>query len=156
MTEIKNKNHSNQTDKAGHVDSDFYSSFISATPAAPGKQLQKAIIHDVIEWINAHQGEHLEVEVISKISGYSRWHLMRVFKEQTGTHLGVFLREKKIMMALKEIITTRKSMTMIALDAGFDGPQSFSRTFKNKFNLTPTQIRKKAIYYFNKNGWITN
>ena len=60
-------------------------------------------IHSILDWIEDNLESPLSLEKVSERSGYSKWHLQRMFKE---THsLGQYIRSRKmteIAQKLKE------------------------------------------------------
>ncbi|HHX3736071.1 TPA: helix-turn-helix domain-containing protein, partial [Klebsiella variicola] len=49
-----------------------------------------AIIQDLIDWIDNHLDSRLDIDTVARRSGYSKWHLQRIFKEHTGQPLGEY------------------------------------------------------------------
>lgn len=45
-------------------------------------------ITDLIEWIDNNLEEKLDINTVAGRAGYSKWHLQRMFKRQTGYALG--------------------------------------------------------------------
>ena len=43
-----------------------------------------AFMHDLLDWIDNNLDSRLDIETVSRRSGYSKWHLQRLFKEHTG------------------------------------------------------------------------
>lgn len=45
---------------------------------------QASIIHDLLDWLESHLDQPLALDNVAAKSGYSKWHLQRMFKEVTG------------------------------------------------------------------------
>lgn len=43
-------------------------------------------IHSILDWIEDNQESPLSLEKGSRRSGYSKWHLQRMFKKETVFH----------------------------------------------------------------------
>jgi AraC-like DNA-binding protein len=43
-----------------------------------------AFIHDLLDWIDNNLDSRLDIDTVARRSGYSKWHLQRMFKEHTG------------------------------------------------------------------------
>ena len=41
-------------------------------------------IHSILDWIEDNLESPLSLEKVSERSGYSKWHLQRMFKKETG------------------------------------------------------------------------
>jgi len=69
-------------------------------------------------------------------------HLCRTFKKLTGYTVIQYINILKIQKACDLLHETRKSITEIALDCGFNSTMYFCKTFKAILNITPTDYRK--------------
>lgn len=69
-------------------------------------------------------------------------HLCRTFKKLTGYTVIQYINLLKVRRACRLLYETRKSITEIALDCGFNSTMYFCKTFKSILNLTPTEYRK--------------
>ncbi len=68
--------------------------------------------------------------------------LCRTFKKLTGYTVIQYINILKIQKACDLLHETRKSITEIALDCGFNSTMYFCKTFKAILNITPTDYRK--------------
>lgn len=69
-------------------------------------------------------------------------HLCRTFKKLTGYTIIQYINILKIQKACDLLHNTKKSITEIALDCGFNSTMYFCKTFKAFLNITPTEYRK--------------
>ncbi len=53
-------------------------------------------IHSILSWIEENLESPLSLEKVSERSGYSKWHLQRMFKKETGHSLGHYIRSRKL------------------------------------------------------------
>lgn len=53
-------------------------------------------IHSILSWIEDNLESPLSLEKVSERSGYSKWHLQRMFKKETGHSLGQYIRSRKL------------------------------------------------------------
>ncbi len=87
----------------------------------------------------------LTVNYCAKKMNMSPNYLGDVLKDETGIsakqHINDFLIEK----AKTNILGTNNSISEIAYDFGFEYPQSFTKLFKSKTGLTPTQFRDMKV-----------
>jgi len=60
----------------------------------------------------------------------------------TGQSTQQHIQEKLIDKAKEKLSTTVLSVSEIAYELGFDYPQSFSKLFKAKTNLSPLEFRQ--------------
>ena len=64
-----------------------------------------------------------------------------MLKTITGKSTQQFIQDKLIDAAKVKLSTTNLSIGEIAFNLGFEHPQSFSKLFKNKTNVTPLEFR---------------
>ncbi|WP_258101072.1 helix-turn-helix domain-containing protein [Marinoscillum pacificum] len=82
------------------------------------------------------------VQQLSADLGISPSYLRRLLKTLTGQSPQQLIHEKLIEKAKEELTTTELSVSEIAYKLGFEQPQSFSRLFKIKTNISPLEFRK--------------
>ncbi|WP_312545274.1 helix-turn-helix domain-containing protein, partial [Pantoea eucalypti] len=92
--------------------------------------IKKKHINDLVEWIEAHLTDDINIDQITLKSGYSKWHMQRMFKEMTGQTLAAYTRKRRLTMAAMALRLTRMTLIDIAVRFGFDNQQNFTRVFK--------------------------
>lgn len=68
-------------------------------------------------------------------------YLSRLLKTLTGQSTKQFIQDKVIELAKEKLSTTDLSANEIAYGLGFEHPQSFSKLFKNRVNMSPLEFR---------------
>lgn len=68
-------------------------------------------------------------------------YLSRLLRTLSGQSTQQFIHDKIIERAKERLSTTHLSISEIAYELGFEHPQSFTKLFRNKTNLSPTQFR---------------
>lgn len=81
------------------------------------------------------------VQYISEKLNISPNYLSRLLKTLTGQSTKQFIQDKLIDFAKEKLSTTDITINEIAYELGFEYPQSFSKLFKAKTNLTPMEFR---------------
>ncbi|CAM3411706.1 AraC family transcriptional regulator [Rouxiella silvae] len=102
----------------------------------------ESIVSELLDWIEHNLDQSLTLDTIAAKSGYSKWHLQRLFKSFTGQTLGTYTRQRRLTMAATELRLTQNSVLRIADKYQFDSQQTFTRTFKKQFNTTPAVYRR--------------
>ncbi|NDL63166.1 helix-turn-helix domain-containing protein [Enterobacteriales bacterium SAP-6] len=113
---------------------------------------QKVIIQDLKEWLENNLDKSLSLDHVAAKSGYSKWHLQRMFRNVTGDALGTYIRTRRLSRAASELCLKDHSILDIALQSGFDSQQSFSRAFKRQFSQTPGAYRSQKTYPYQAEG----
>lgn len=92
----------------------------------------------VLRYLNLHLGESIPVDRLARQFYISKFYLMRRFKEETGYTIHGYLTEKRLILA-KEKIASGLSLGQAAEDCGFGDYSSFSRAYKKRFGVSPTE-----------------
>ena len=80
---------------------------------------------------------------LSGILDLSESQLYRKLKALNGKSVSIFIRDVRLFAAKRLIEGTSLNISQIAYQCGFNDPAWFSRTYKTKFGVSPSQNRKK-------------
>lgn len=108
--------------------------------------IRKIIFHDILEWIEENLYLNPDIDLIAKVSGYSKRHVQSIFKNHTGVSIGHYIKERRLSQAALLIRLTKKSIFNIAMDLNYSSQQTFHRAFVNKFGCTPLSFRKLSYF----------
>lgn len=101
----------------------------------------------VFDYIDRHMGDELTLEQLSQVANFSKYHFQRQFSEYTGIGVFKYVQLMRLKRASYRLVFNRLERIIdIALDAGFENPESFSRAFKNTFGQTPSEFRKNPAW----------
>ena len=100
-------------------------------------QLQKGI-----NYIETRLDGPIALEDVAREAGMSQWHFQRIFKALTNETLKTYIRLRRLSMAFEKIISTDARLIDVALEAGFESQESFTRAFHTVFGITPAEARK--------------
>ncbi|VAO14622.1 Regulatory protein SoxS [Klebsiella pneumoniae] len=99
------------------------------------------IIQTLIEWIDDHIDQPLNIDIVARKSGYSKWYLQRMFRTVMHQTLGDYIRQRRLLLAAEALRTTQRPIFDIAMDLGYVSQQTFSRVFRREFDRTPSDYR---------------
>ncbi len=102
-----------------------------------------AAIRELIAYISENYREHITLESLAQISNLSESKLSRTFRRVTGMSCIDYVIEHRLLTSLDMLLSTGKSVLEIAYDSGFNNISYFNRMFKKRFNVTPTEIRRR-------------
>jgi AraC family transcriptional regulator len=104
-------------------------------------------INKVIDFIGKHIDDELTLDQLSRISCFSKYHFHRLFTAHTGLSLRQYIRWLRLKRAAYQLITDRdKTIMEIALDAGFESHESFTRAFKQTCRMNPSDFRFQSSW----------
>ncbi len=98
----------------------------------------------ICKYINEHGSEDLTLDTVVEISGFSKSHFIRLFKDFTGVTYYEYLQKRRMTNAELLLIDTGDSVADIAMRSGYNSLATFNRVFKDSHSCTPTEYRKKA------------
>lgn len=120
--------------------------FDAGAPLAPvgARTALDRLRHKAIGFIDSHLGDpSLDVEQIAAHCQVSERYLHAAFAA-ANTKIGSHIREARLLAcqsALRNPALARTAVTDIALHWGFNDPAHFSRAYKTRFGLPPSQDR---------------
>ncbi|MBB3059255.1 helix-turn-helix domain-containing protein [Microbulbifer rhizosphaerae] len=106
---------------------------------------QRVSIDSAITYIRQEYAEKLDVNILSEISHYSKFHFQRLFSEVTGETWSEYLLRVRLLNASNKLIQTQEKINDIAIGSGFVTQTGFLKAFKKYYSLTPTRYRQ--TYY---------
>jgi AraC family transcriptional regulator len=95
-----------------------------------------------IDYIEAHLDDDLTLHDVGRAAGLSAWHFQRSFKALTNETLKGYIRGRRLARAGSSLVDGRERIIDIALAAGYDTQESFSRAFKQHYGATPGAYRR--------------
>ena len=95
----------------------------------------------VIEYINDNYLNKISLDSVASISGFSKSHLFKLFKDKFNYSPYHYYMLVKINKAEELIKKNKTSITEIALELGFSDIQSFSKIFKKYKGISPKQVK---------------
>lgn len=111
------------------------------TPTTPRNWLQKSQ-----EYMDMHFAENISIKDVAKYVGIHRSYFTASFVNEVGVTPGKYLLSLKMNRAIELISEKTHTITEIALSLGYSDLYSFSRAFKNHYNVSPNQyLTKESI-----------
>lgn len=105
-------------------------------------------LEQAVSYIEEHLDEPLTVEAVAQAAGYSYYHLTRQFTAVLGESVGSYIKKRRLAEAAKKLLYTKSKVITIALAAGFDSAEAFSRAFKLVYQVSPRDYRKNQLDIF--------
>jgi AraC-like DNA-binding protein/mannose-6-phosphate isomerase-like protein (cupin superfamily) len=94
-------------------------------------------------YIDEHYAEGFDVETLARVAYVTPSYLSRLFKKHLGTTPMCYRNAVRVEKAKHLLLIKSASVEEIADVLGFEDTKYFSRLFKSKTSLTPTQFRRK-------------
>lgn len=103
---------------------------------------QTNMVHNLIQLIEEKIQENLDLDVLEKETGFSKYYMDRLFKAMTGQTLMNYVRGRRLTLSLNELENTHLNIIDIAQEYQFSYEQTYIRAFKQQFHVTPAQYRR--------------
>lgn len=97
----------------------------------------------VMDYIDTHYMEDLNLEEIASTFGFSKYHFSRLFKQYTNYTFCNYLAHRRIKIAEELLALPDLSITEIALQSGFPSISTFNRVFRQIKDCSPSEYREK-------------
>ncbi|MBE7016320.1 MAG: helix-turn-helix domain-containing protein [Ruminococcaceae bacterium] len=98
----------------------------------------------ITSYIDNNFSENLSISRLAKIFGYHPSYIAHIFCDQLKLPFSTYLGSVRCEYAAEQILSTKKSLTEIAYESGFNSLNTFCRCFKTHKGMTPSQYRKKS------------
>ena len=92
--------------------------------------------------IQEHLDEALDLEELARVACFSSYHFHRVFAAMTGETIADHVRRLRLERAAIELRSGGKQVIQVALDAGYEAHEAFTRAFKAAYGLSPAGFRR--------------
>ncbi len=97
----------------------------------------------VLDYIDQHLDDDLDLEAVSRVAAFSKFHFHRQFVATFGLSLHRYVQLARMKRASRRLAwNDAESVTEIAMDAGYDAPDAFARAFRQRFGQSPSSFRK--------------
>ena len=97
----------------------------------------------LFEVVEAHLYSSISIVELASLTGRSLSTFKRDFETQFNDTPANFIKERKLGKALELLQSTELSVSEICYEVGFQDTSHFTKTFKLKFNQSPSEYRKK-------------
>jgi AraC family transcriptional regulator len=87
------------------------------------------------------------LEALSEVAAFSKYHFHRVFLVYAGISVTRYIQLARLKRASYRLaFESGQRIIDIALEAGFESPEAFSRAFKRTFDQSPSEFRAEPLW----------
>lgn len=100
-------------------------------------------IQDIIVYINNHLFDTLDTDMLSTISGLSKYHFRRVFQTVAGENIGSYIQRLRLEHIAHLLVSTEFTLNQISEQTNYQTKFSLAKAFKKHFGISSSQYREK-------------
>ena len=93
-------------------------------------------------YIRENYTKELSLEMVADRFGYSPSYLSLMFRKYAQTNYKTYLQNVRIEYGFQELANTDHTIGEIALNNGFPNQKAFTREFKKKYGILPSEYRR--------------
>ena len=110
------------------------------------KLKQKSLIDEIAEKIKKNPDVYQNVEDMTDNISYSKDHFLRLFKKYQGETPHEYLIKCRIASAKSLLLASSHNISRIAELLGYNDVYHFSKQFKNRTGVSPSEYRKDYLF----------
>ena len=100
-------------------------------------------VNQIIDYINSHLHEPLKLDILAEEINVSQRQLLRIMRSSLNESLAAYVSRQRIERAVMHLQTEEMNLTSLANMVGYENAQSFSKTFKRFYGISPkTYVRE--------------
>ena len=99
-------------------------------------------VQSMQDYIVSHAETEIDMNELAAVSGYSRYHAIRLFKQYTGQTPSEYIRALRLSQAAIQLRDTNGRVLETALDTSFESHDGFTRAFSKQFGIGPAAYQK--------------
>ena len=97
----------------------------------------------VLRHIEQHLDARPNLEELARIACFSPYHFHRIFSSMVGESVAAYVRRLLLERAAMQLGHSPESVTQIALGAGYDSVDAFTRAFRAHLGMLPSEYRRR-------------
>lgn len=101
----------------------------------------------VVDYIEAHLTEKIDLSLLANAVHYSKHHLHRMFTSTVGFTIHDYIQRRRLTESAKMLVFSNRSVLDIALTAGYESQQAFTSVFTAMYKQPPGKYRENEKFY---------
>lgn len=115
---------------------------MSSLRAGTALKYQESLM-DILVYIESHLDVELGLDLLAERANFSPYHFHRVFHQFVGENLKSYVRRLRLEQAAYRLKISQASVLDLALQAGYQTHESFTRAFARHFGMPPAAFRAR-------------
>lgn len=98
-------------------------------------------INKIVNHINLHLDESLDIQQLSEMGMYSSFHFHRIMRAYLREPIGAYIIRIRLETSAHLLKMTNLPINEIAMKVGYENPSSYNKAFKKRFAVSPADYR---------------
>lgn len=98
-------------------------------------------VNKALWFIESHFQQDISLDEIASVGGVSRYHMSRAFTLALGHPALRYMRGRRLTEAARSLASGAPDILTVALEAGYNSHEAFTRAFRDQFGVTPESVR---------------
>lgn len=98
----------------------------------------------VLQYMNDNLGGDLDGHTLAQAAGINLYYLIKVFSKNFGVTPHEYIANRRLEKA-RFLLEGDRPIEQIAFEVGFKDAKAFSRSFKKRFGVSPSEFRKRQF-----------
>lgn len=113
-------------------------------PTLPPANLAPSVVADVQRYLSAHLAEPLRLDDVAHLVRMSPNYINARFRREAGMPIHAWILEQRMKKSMQLCQQTELPFKVVAARSGFNDPLYFSKAFRRKFGLSPSEARLRS------------
>ena len=119
--------------------------FLSLMTTDEKSNTDNAYFEAAVSYINANYHSKLTVESVAEYVGISRKYLFSIFKDNIGVSPKDYITDYRIRRAIELLEDNTLPICNVAYSVGYNDQMTFSKVFRQRTGMSPTEYRQTEI-----------
>ena len=115
------------------------------------KQKKNPVILKVVEYLEEGLSQDISLESAASFANVNPFYLSKLFREETGETFVNYVTDRRLEKGKGLLSSTALSIKEITAEIGYNDQNYFSKLFKAKYGVSPTDFRKITMENLHKN-----
>ncbi|MFZ5985868.1 MAG: AraC family transcriptional regulator [Bacillota bacterium] len=100
-------------------------------------------VQQTLDFIENNLTEDIGIQKLSQMANLSPFYYQRLFRRLVGKPVMEYVKLRRLANAVEQLGNREKRIIDICMDFGFENHETFTRSFKEAYGLTPDAYRKQ-------------
>jgi AraC family transcriptional regulator len=101
-------------------------------------------VEKALWFVESHFAREITLDEVADVCGLSRFQLSRLFSRAIGCSVTAYARGRRLSEAARALAKGAPDILAVALEAGYNSHEAFTRAFRDQFSVTPAELRAKG------------